>query len=831
MPGSSTIVVRLIGDASSLRRDLNSATTGLEKFRKRAQLAAVGLAAAAAVVGKKAVDIASDTTEALSKAQTVFGTSSASVTKFASTSATQYGISQRAALAYASAMGSVQIAQGKSQSAAAKSSLVYTQLSADLASFNNTSIDDAAQALTASLTGEYEMLKKYGIVINDSRLATEAQRLGMEKSGATWTAQQKALLSYNLIMHDTALAQGDFARTSEGLANQGRILSAQLDDLQGKIGEKLLPWMIALAKISIAAIDFTNGHASAIRELANWVQLLGAAFIAGYAAVKVFAAWQAIGAFATGGWAAAFWGLNAAMAANPVGIVVVAVAALVAGVVVAYKKFDAVRYAINWAMKQGGKAVLTFADLWLLAWKGIFALLGKIPGKLGAPFRHMSGEVDKARGKLDELKGELDSLPTSKRMDIIINIRKQVQEFNEAPFANGAGFMGGGTGGSIALNKAGTSAMQEYFDQKNKAAVKGANDVLSGLGSGIGGGGGGGGGSKAAKEKPVKEAKKTGQEILDAFLGGLQSRFPGVAQKLSDWSDTIPTKLGHGLDKIVAKTEAAMAKVTAAQEANTAAMEKAQQVLDDVRGASSSFATSVRDSVKALGDLGSHGGETFEVIAERLQQSLTNARLYAATMERLKASGLSDAALQSLINSGPGNATTTGQAILAAGRAGIEQINSLTSQIGAVAESTATKLADQFYGQGIRTAQGVIDGLKSKDAALKKQMTDLGDALVAAVKKGLDLKVTGAGLTVSGKRALGGPVTAGRSYLVGERGKELFTPSSSGRITANDQLGGSFVIELHGKDGLSLEGLVEKVVVRRDRATVAGVRAGASRRF
>jgi len=39
-------------------------------------------------------------------------------------------------------------------------------------------------------------------------------------------------------------------------------------------------------------------------------------------------------------------------------------------------------------------------------------------------------------------------------------------------------------------------------------------------------------------------------------------------------------------------------------------------------------------------------------------------------------------------------------------------------------------------------------------------------------------------------RAAGGPVTAGRTYLVGEKGPELFTPAAGGNITPNNQLGG-----------------------------------------
>jgi hypothetical protein len=53
-----------------------------------------------------------------------------------------------------------------------------------------------------------------------------------------------------------------------------------------------------------------------------------------------------------------------------------------------------------------------------------------------------------------------------------------------------------------------------------------------------------------------------------------------------------------------------------------------------------------------------------------------------------------------------------------------------------------------------------------------------------------------------GARALGGPVAPGGSYLVGERGPELFTPSSSGNITANSAIGGgaNITVNVNGGD-------------------------------
>ena len=117
-----------------------------------------------------------------------------------------------------------------------------TALGSDLASFNNTPVDEALTALRAGLTGESEPLKKFGVAINDDRLKAEALRLGLIKTTKeALTPGAKAQAAYALVMKDTALAQGDFARTSDGLANKQRILSAQFTDLKANIGTALLP--------------------------------------------------------------------------------------------------------------------------------------------------------------------------------------------------------------------------------------------------------------------------------------------------------------------------------------------------------------------------------------------------------------------------------------------------------------------------------------------------------------------------------------------------------------------------------------------------------------
>ena len=45
-----------------------------------------------------------------------------------------------------------------------------------------------------------------------------------------------------------------------------------------------------------------------------------------------------------------------------------------------------------------------------------------------------------------------------------------------------------------------------------------------------------------------------------------------------------------------------------------------------------------------------------------------------------------------------------------------------------------------------------------------------------------------------GKRAMGGPVSGGRPYMVGERGPELIVPSRNAQVVPNNRLGGGGVV-------------------------------------
>ncbi len=107
-------------------------------------------------------------------------------------------------------------------------------------------------------------------------------------------------------------------------------------------------------------------------------------------------------------------------------------------------------------------------------------------------------------------------------------------------------------------------------------------------------------------------------------------------------------------------------------------------------------------------------------------------------------------------------------------------------------------------------AQGIVFGNNIgaalvnsfKAAAAEALASGLFDLLRGAIGSSggggiLGSIVTVLGASFGGARAAGGPVGAGRAYLVGERGPELFVPSAAGAIVPNDRLGGGSGSTVH----------------------------------
>jgi len=237
---------RLQRSAKSAGKDTTAFASVTSSGFSRVGVAARGMAFAgaggAALLSKSFVTAASDINESLSKNVVLFGRYARQVDQFAKTSATSFGISRKAALEYTGVFGNLFRALGQSQQQSAAFSVRLTKLAADMASFNNTSIEDALEAIRSGLVGETEPLRRFGVNMNDATLRAEAMRQGLVKTTKeALTPQTRALAAQGLIIRQTSNAHGDFRKTQGGLANQTRILKARTSDLSAELGKVLLP--------------------------------------------------------------------------------------------------------------------------------------------------------------------------------------------------------------------------------------------------------------------------------------------------------------------------------------------------------------------------------------------------------------------------------------------------------------------------------------------------------------------------------------------------------------------------------------------------------------
>jgi len=254
-------VAYLRSDDSQLKSDMSDAEKTMQssggRFANVLQGVGVAVGLGVASIAMEAVGqvtafmgdsiaAASDLGETLSKTNVLFGESADAIVSFAETAASQFGQSKQQALDAASTFATFGRAAGLAGDDLVNFSTGFVGLASDLASFNNTSPEQAIDAIGAALRGESEPLRAYGVLLDDASMRQKALELGIiSTTKEALTPQQKVLAAQALIYEQTSAAQGDFARTSGGLANQQRILDAQMENLKATVGEALLPVMLS----------------------------------------------------------------------------------------------------------------------------------------------------------------------------------------------------------------------------------------------------------------------------------------------------------------------------------------------------------------------------------------------------------------------------------------------------------------------------------------------------------------------------------------------------------------------------------------------------------
>jgi hypothetical protein len=249
---ANEVRIRVTADTAKAEQQLKgfsgSVNRASDKLRnmRGPLLAVTGAMAGLGVLGVKAT---SDLNESLNAAQVTFGESASIVEEFGKTSADAFGISNRAALEHASTLGAVFTASGLVGDASANMSVRMLQLAADLASVRNIKLEEALTRINSGLVGEVEPLRRVGILLNAASVEAKAMELGLADSNGELSEGAKIQARYAIILEQTEGITGDFANTSEGLANSLRRVESNAEDAAAKLGENLAPAIENVTKL------------------------------------------------------------------------------------------------------------------------------------------------------------------------------------------------------------------------------------------------------------------------------------------------------------------------------------------------------------------------------------------------------------------------------------------------------------------------------------------------------------------------------------------------------------------------------------------------------
>lgn len=433
--GAREYVLKIIADVTGATKGIdeveNKTSSMKDKMVGIGKGVAAGLATGAVIeFGKSVVNAAADADDANDVMQAAFGNTAQYFDKFAKDAATNMGLSETAFKNMAAKTGNLLQSVGINSTQAADSTKVLTQRAADMAAIWGTDVPTAMEAINKGLVGSTKGLTQFGVKISANEIDARAMAKGYVDAAGKVTDAGKAIAAQELILEKTSNVQGAYAANSGDLGSQQDILKAKFENLQTSLGQGLLPIITKLMQMAQPILDFIVQNIDILGPLAIGIGVV----------------------------TAAMWAWNAAMAANPITLVVIAVAALTAGIIWLWKNVDwfhdgimamwnAIKAAFSWvadnwptilAIITGpvGVAVLiitknwqTIVDAFQNAIDWIRRIAGTVWDILTAPFRMA----------IDAVKRIVDEVPSAFRnaVSAITNALSGVWSAIKAPFEAG----------------------------------------------------------------------------------------------------------------------------------------------------------------------------------------------------------------------------------------------------------------------------------------------------------------------------------------------------------------------------------------------------------
>lgn len=175
------------------------------------------------------------------------------------------------------------------------------------------------------------------------------------------------------------------------------------------------------------------------------------------------------------------------------------------------------------------------------------------------------------------------------------------------------------------------------------------------------------------------------------------------------------------------------------------ALANAQAKLAAAKQAYNSQKSAVSSAFKGSFDI-TTAGQTYNdqpatgaSILAAVKKAVANAKTFTSVLQKLRKNGLSASLVAQLAEAGPA-ALPQAQALLSSGAGTLKAISKQYAELNKVSAGAGKYIADQTKGAGVQAAQGLVVGLKSKEAKLNKAIEDIADSMIKRLRKKLKVK-------------------------------------------------------------------------------------------
>lgn len=349
MANKAVLTIEVLVDAAKGAAGLDQASGRVDKFSKgldRATVPALGVGVAIGALAKKAGDSASRLQQSAGAVDSVFGAQASQIEEWAKTSSGSVGLASAEYQEMASVIGAQLKNLGTPLDQVAGKTDEMIRLGADLSATYGGTTTEAVQALGSALKGETDPIEKYGISVKNAAVEAAVGADKLKKMTDEQKTQAKSTALLGIVTEQAGGAIGAFGRESDSAAGQQQRANAAMEDASAQLGGVMLPLMAKASELLATFAGWVARNKTLVLVLAAAIGAVAAAIIGLNFALKAYKAIQAAITAATKAWAAVQWALNAAMTANPVGLVVLAVIALIAVIVLLWKKSDTFKSAV-----------------------------------------------------------------------------------------------------------------------------------------------------------------------------------------------------------------------------------------------------------------------------------------------------------------------------------------------------------------------------------------------------------------------------------------------------------------------------------------------------